>query len=86
MELSIDPETAERIAWGSCGVLSFIALIIWLRSVGTRRIRKRLCREKKRMISGALSCAALPMKPLFTQFPEFDFCFQVRFTPKSGHC
>jgi hypothetical protein len=32
MELSIDPEIAERIAWG---VLSFIALIVWLRWVGT---------------------------------------------------
>ena len=32
MELSIDPETAERIAWG---VLSFIALIAWCRWRGT---------------------------------------------------
>jgi hypothetical protein len=31
MELSIDPETAERIAWGAWGVLSFIALIVWCR-------------------------------------------------------
>ena len=31
MELSIDPETAERIAWGAWGVLSFIALILYLR-------------------------------------------------------
>ena len=35
MELSIDPETAERTAWGFWGVLSFIALIVWLRWVGT---------------------------------------------------
>ena len=35
MELSIDSETAERIAWGACWVLSFIALIVWLRWVGT---------------------------------------------------
>ena len=35
MELSIDPETAERIAWGACGVLSFIALIVWCRWRGT---------------------------------------------------
>ena len=35
MELSIDPETAERIAWGACGVLSFIALIAWCRWQGT---------------------------------------------------
>jgi hypothetical protein len=27
----IVPETAERIAWGACGVLSFIVLIVWLR-------------------------------------------------------
>jgi hypothetical protein len=35
MELSIDPETAERIAWGAWGVLSFIALIAWCRWRGT---------------------------------------------------
>jgi hypothetical protein len=31
MELPIDPETVERIAWGAWGVLSFIALIAWCR-------------------------------------------------------
>jgi hypothetical protein len=31
MELSIDPDTAERIARGVLGVLSFIALIVWCR-------------------------------------------------------
>jgi len=31
MELSIDPETAERLAWGAWGVLCFIALILYLR-------------------------------------------------------
>jgi hypothetical protein len=31
MELSIDPETAERIAWGAWGLLSFIAIILYLR-------------------------------------------------------
>ena len=35
MELSIDPETAERIARGVLGVLSFIALIAWCRWLGT---------------------------------------------------
>jgi hypothetical protein len=35
MELSIDPETAERIARGVLGVLSFIALIVWCRWRGT---------------------------------------------------
>jgi hypothetical protein len=35
MELPIDPETAERIAWGIWGVLSFIALIAWCRWRGT---------------------------------------------------
>jgi len=35
MELSIDPETAERIAWGVWGVVSFIALIAWCRWRGT---------------------------------------------------
>jgi len=42
MELSIDPETAERIAWGACGVLSFIALIVWLRWVGTREDQREV--------------------------------------------
>jgi hypothetical protein len=35
MELSINPGTAERIAWGVWGVLSFIALIAWCRWRGT---------------------------------------------------
>ena len=35
MELSIDPDTAERIARGVLGVLSFIALIVWCRWRGT---------------------------------------------------
>jgi hypothetical protein len=35
MELSIDPGTAERIAWGAWGVLSFITLIAWCRWRGT---------------------------------------------------
>ena len=35
MELSIDAETAERLAWGACGVLCFIALIVWCRWRGT---------------------------------------------------
>jgi hypothetical protein len=33
MELS--PEAAERIAWSAWGLLSFIALIVWLRWEGT---------------------------------------------------
>jgi hypothetical protein len=38
MELTIDPETAERIAWG---VLSFIALIAWCRwAPAPRRIKR----------------------------------------------
>ena len=47
MELSIDPETAERIAWGSCGVRSFIALIIWLRSVGTPQDQEKIVPRKE---------------------------------------
>ena len=35
MELSIDAETAGRLAWGAWGVLSFIALIVWCRWEGT---------------------------------------------------
>jgi len=35
MELSIDPDTAVRIARGVLGVLSFIALIVWCRWRGT---------------------------------------------------
>jgi hypothetical protein len=35
MELSIDPNTAERIARGVLGVLSFIALVVWCRWRGT---------------------------------------------------
>jgi hypothetical protein len=35
MELSIEPETAERIARGVLGVLSFIALVVWCRWRGT---------------------------------------------------
>ena len=34
MELS--PEAAERIIWGAWGLLSFIALIVYLRWVGSR--------------------------------------------------
>jgi hypothetical protein len=41
MELSIDPRTAERIAWGAWGVLSFIALIVWLRWEGTPEDQKK---------------------------------------------
>jgi type VI protein secretion system component VasK len=40
MELSIDPETAETIAWGAWGALSFIALIAWCRWRGTPEDRK----------------------------------------------
>ena len=36
MELSIDPETARKDCLGrACGVLNFIALVVWLRWVGT---------------------------------------------------
>ena len=41
MELSIDPGTAERIAWDAWGVLSFIALIVWLRWEGTWEDQKK---------------------------------------------
>jgi hypothetical protein len=50
MELSINPETAERIAWGACGVLSFIALIAWCRWRGTpldQEMSLRRCRKEK---------------------------------------
>jgi hypothetical protein len=33
--------TAERIMWGSLGVLSFIALIVWLRWEGPREDQKK---------------------------------------------
>jgi hypothetical protein len=42
MELSIDPETAERIARGVLGVLSFIALIVWCRWEGTPEDQREL--------------------------------------------
>ena len=42
MELSIDPETAERIVWGAWGVLSFIALIAWCRWAGTPEDQREL--------------------------------------------
>jgi hypothetical protein len=35
MELFVGIGTAERIAWGALGLLSFIALIVWLRWEGT---------------------------------------------------
>ena len=35
MELSIDPDAAEKNALGVLGVLSFIALIVWCRWRGT---------------------------------------------------
>jgi hypothetical protein len=38
----IVPETAERIAWGACGVLSFIVLIVWLRWVDTPEDEKKV--------------------------------------------
>ena len=41
MELSIEPETAERIAWDIMGVLSFIALIAWCRWLGTPEVKER---------------------------------------------
>ena len=42
MELSIDSETAERIARGVLGVLSFIALIVWCRWRGTPEDQREL--------------------------------------------
>ena len=32
---------AERIAWGSLGLLSFIVLLIWLRWLGPREDQKK---------------------------------------------
>jgi hypothetical protein len=42
MELSIDPGTGEKIAWGAWGVLSFIALIVWCRWRGTPEDEKKV--------------------------------------------
>jgi len=51
MELSIDPETAERIAWSIWGVLSFIALIVWCRWRGTPQDQRKMslprCRKEE---------------------------------------
>jgi hypothetical protein len=33
--------TAERIIWGAWGLLSFIALIVWLRWMGTWEDQKK---------------------------------------------
>ena len=43
MELSIDPGTAERLAWGP---LSFIALIAWCRWRGTTDDEKKVRKEE----------------------------------------
>jgi hypothetical protein len=40
--------TAERIAWGSLGPLSFIVLIVWLRWEGPWEDQKSLPRHRKR--------------------------------------
>jgi hypothetical protein len=39
---------AERIAWGAWGLLSFIALIGWLRWVGPLKDQRKVTPSKKR--------------------------------------
>jgi len=66
MELSIDPETAERIAWGAWGVLSFIALIAWCRWEGTPEHQRELTppevpkRRERQKGNGEINPSAQP--------------------------
>jgi len=41
MELFWSSEHVERIAWGAWGLLSFIALIVWLRWAGPPEDQKK---------------------------------------------
>ena len=55
--------TAERIAWG---LLSFIALIVWLRWEGTpRRIKRKMsllrCRRKRTAKHEIIEASAPPL-------------------------
>ena len=66
MELSIDPATAERIAWGIWGVLSFIALIAWCRWARTPEDQRELTppevpeRRERQTGDQSVGCAAQP--------------------------
>jgi hypothetical protein len=39
--MELPPEDAERIIWGAWGLLSFIALIVYLRWAGTPENQKK---------------------------------------------
>jgi len=78
MELSIDPETAERIAWGACGVLSFIALIVWCRWRGTPE-------DQREVTPPELPKRERPSTPLNTNVIDNDVYVRISEAARALH-
>jgi hypothetical protein len=78
MELSIDPGTEERIAWGACGVLSFIALIAWCRWQGTPE-------DQREVTPPELPKRERPSTPLNTNVIDNDVYVRISEAARALH-